>query len=148
MGRWISGVAATVIGGVLVYWLTVGVPRKPTPLPQPTPSIPRQPAPLPQPTATHRITKGFLVVFKSSNIHKVEHLRKGDKICTSKSGAEILRSLPSFRELDIGILSASDMFQALQTGVCSAIFVLRREDADKLLPVKVADMRLMEVYGQ
>jgi len=32
MGKWIAGVAATVIGGILVFWLTVGIQPQPTPI--------------------------------------------------------------------------------------------------------------------
>ncbi len=42
MGKWLAGIAATVIAGVLIYWLTQGF-RQPTPTPppyQPSPNVP------------------------------------------------------------------------------------------------------------
>ena len=133
MGKWIAGVAATVIGGVLVYWLTSGINSPQTPLP-----------PSPKP----KITKGYLVVNKNSILHRVEDLRVGDKICTSKSGAETLRSLPHVSEIDLRVLPISEIYQALQTGVCNASFVFRREDADKQFPVGITYLRLIPVYDQ
>lgn len=134
MSKWIAGVAATVIGGVLVYWFTQGInlPQKPQPGPSPRPSI----------------TKGYLAVVKNSPIHKVGDLRAGDKICCSKSGAEFLRTLSPFSEYNHRVLPASEIYIALQQGVCSAAFVFRQQDANKLLPVGITDMRLMPVYDQ
>jgi hypothetical protein len=134
MGKWIAGVAATVFGGVLVYWLTQGInsPPKPQPGPSPRPSI----------------TRGYLAVVKNSPIHKVGDLRGGDKICCSKSGAEFLRTLSPFSEFDLRVIPAPEMYPALQQGVCSAAFVFQQQDANKLLPVGITDIRLMPVYDQ
>lgn len=135
MGKWIAGVAATVIGGVLVYWLTVGM------------QLPSKPMPT-YPSPTPKISKGFLVLLKSSNISEVEDLRRGDKICTSKSGAEFLRTLSPFSALDLLVIPAGEIYGALTRGVCSSAFVFQRESADKLFPVGITGMRLIPVYIQ
>lgn len=142
MGKWIAGVAATVIGGILVFWLTVGIQPQPTPrLPQPTPRSP-------QPTPKPKITKGYLVVLENSNIHKAEDLRRSDKICAFKSGAEFLRAFPPFSEQGLRVLPANEMYQALRMGVCNTAFVFQRESADKLFPVGITGMRLIPVYDK
>ena len=128
MGKWIAGVAATVIGGILVFWLTVGIQPQPTPKP--------------------KITKGYLVVLENSNIHKAEDLRRSDKICAFKSGAEFLRAFPPFSEQGLRVLPANEMYQALRMGVCNTAFVFQRESADKLFPVGITGMRLIPVYDK
>lgn len=135
MGKWIAGVAATVIGGILVYWLTIGIQPQPKPIP-------------PHPSPAPKITKGYLVLLKDSNIYEVEELRRGDKICTSKRGAEFLRTLSPFSSLDFRVIPAGEVYVALTKGVCGSAFVFQRESADKLFPVGITGMRLIPVYTQ
>lgn len=135
MGKWIAGVAATVIGGVLVYWLTFGIQPQSTPM-------------LTHPSPAAKISKGYLVLLKNSNIYEVEDLRRGDKVCTSTSGVEFLRTLSPFSELDLLAIPAGGLYEALTKGVCSSAFVFKRESADKIFPVGITGMRLIPVYTQ
>jgi len=133
MEKWISGIAATIIGGVIVYWLTVGVHNPSTQSPSST---------------KPKVIRGYLVVDKSSKIQRVEDLRKGDQICTTKKQAEILRSLTTLSEIDYRTLPISENYQAYRVGICKAIFMIRKEDADKFFPVGPTYMRLIPVYDK
>lgn len=99
-----------------------------------------------EPPPPTKVLKGYLIVNKSSNIDRVENLRRSDKICATKEAAEFLRSSPAFSQYDIRVVPGPDIYLALQRGMCVATFAFDREAADKLFPVSITEMRLIPVY--
>jgi hypothetical protein len=149
MGKWIGGLAATVIGGVLVFWLTVGIQpsSQPSSQPpsQPPTSTPKTPSDLLNQKAERIV--GYLVVFRGSSIQKAEDLRRDDKICTSKRGAQLARTLGSLSAANLIVVAPAEWYMLLERNACTAVFVIERETADKLFPVGTTAVSIVAVYG-
>jgi hypothetical protein len=143
MGKWVAGVAATVVGGILVYLFTVVIYPKPVPIPSPQPAPNHQTT---KPATKPKVLKGYLLVFKGSDILKVADLKPSDKICTIKSGAEFLRTYSPFSANHVLVLPEGELYPALERNICSSIFLFNRETADKFLPVGITSLHLVPVY--
>jgi len=145
MGKWLAGIAATVIASVLIYYIT-GSDKKSPPPPSPDRTIVITPPPSPPSPPRAKVLRGYLAVDHRSRINAPEDLGVSGKLCAMKNGASFLRSFPPLAKYTPVVISPSELYQAFTSGMCSAIFFSQREHADKLLPVNVTSMRLIPVY--
>lgn len=156
MNKWIAGLASTVIGAVLIYWLTQGLDKptpQPRPMPAPSPSISPTPAPAPAPSSmpapapsAQKVQRGHILVAQGSPIRTQEDLGAGTKICAGRAGTEFLRASPAFAKHEPVPTASTDLYPAFEHGKCAAIFVFNIEDANKAFPVGVTSLRAIPVY--
>jgi hypothetical protein len=152
MKKWIAGLASTVIGAVLIYWLTQGLNAptpQPRPTPAPTPSIAPAPAPAPSPVpapSVQKVQRGVVLVNPTSPIRAQEDLGAGAKICAGRAGTEFLRASPAFARHTPVPMASTELYEAFERGMCTAIFVFNIEDANKAFPVGVTNLRAIPVY--
>jgi hypothetical protein len=130
MGKWLAGIIASIITGVAIAYLTGLLPGKSPPPPDPSPPLP---------------LVGYLVVAPDSPIRQVASLTSAVTVCGTSAAISQARATPSLQRANLRVVAAPELYQAFTVGICNGIFVQSKPEADRLVPVGVTDMRLLEV---
>ena len=96
------------------------------------------------PAAATSTPLGYLVVFHNSGITTIDSITSSDKICGSRTTLERLSSHSVLSRASQGVVSAGELYPALQTGACDAAVVSDAARAGRILPPD--QFRFIEIH--
>lgn len=127
MGKWLAGIASSIIAGVAVAWLSGWMPLGPSPAPQ------------------QGAVRGFLVAAPALGVRRPSDVEAGQAICGTPAAISTARTIPGFAPARFRALPAADLRGAWDAGACDLIFVEAHDHADRLFPPGQADVRVVPI---